>query len=142
MTKTYLAIAFLITGFLVGDAYGGSEAYYCSDTGSGGFSYDKKSGSYSHGLNGLERFKMNFDKDAGFIQLFLDSLPPEAPIEMRKPKFNCRYRPDFPQILFCQGGLTHFDFNTENGKFVQSSSLSILFQGFPITISYGTCEKF
>ena len=137
-----LALAVLIVLFLVGDAYGESEPYYCSDTGSGGFSYDEKSGSYSHGLNDLDRFKMNFDKDAGFIQLFFDSVPPEAPIELRKPKFPCRYRPDFPQIQNCQNGLGRFDFNTENGKFVQSSSLSILFQGFPINISYGTCEKF
>ena len=42
MTK-YLSIAILLTGFLVGNAYGASEAYYCSDTGSGGFiDYDKK----------------------------------------------------------------------------------------------------
>jgi hypothetical protein len=137
-----LALAVLIVLFLVGDAYGESEPYYCSDTGSGGFSYDKKSGSYSHGLNDLDRFKMNLDKDSGFIQLFFDSVPPEAPIEIRKPKFPCQYRPDFPQILNCQNGLARFDFNTENGKFVQSSSTSILFQGFPITISYGTCDKF
>ena len=137
-----LALAVLIVLFLVGDAYGESEPYYCSDTGSGGFAYDEKSGSYSHGLNDLDRFKMNLDKDSGFIQLFFDSVPPEAPIELRKPKFPCQYRPDFPQILNCRNGLGHFDFNTENGKFVQSSSLSILFHGFPITISYGTCDKF
>ncbi len=30
LTKTYLAIAFLITGFLVGDAYGDEdEVFYC-----------------------------------------------------------------------------------------------------------------
>ena len=137
-----LALAVLIVLFLVGDAYGESEPYYCSDTGSGGFSYDEKMGSYSHGLNALDRFKMNLDRDSGFIQLFLDSVPPEAPIELRKPKFPCQYRPDFPQILNCRNGLGRFDFNTENGKFVQSSSASILFLGFPITISYGTCEKF
>ena len=31
MTKTYLAIAFLITGSIVGDAYGESEVDYCSE---------------------------------------------------------------------------------------------------------------
>jgi len=122
---------------------GKSEAYYCSDTGSGGFSnYDKKSGSYSRRLNGLDRFKMNLDKGSGFIQLFIDSLPPEAPIELRKPKLPCQYHPDYPQILNCQNRLGRFDFNTANGKFLRSSSLSILFQGFPINTSYGTCEKF
>ena len=31
MTKTYLAIAFLITGFLAGDAYGEEdEVFYCA----------------------------------------------------------------------------------------------------------------
>ena len=137
-----LALAALIVLFLVGDAYGESEPYYCSDTGSGGFSYDEKRGSYSHGLNDSDRFKMNLDKDSGFIQLFHDSVPPEAPIELRKPKYRCQYRPDFPQILNCRNGLGHFDFNTENGKFVRSGSSSILFHGFPIDISYGTCEKF
>ena len=138
-----LSIAILITGFLVGNAYGASEAYYCSDTGSGGFvDYDKKSGLYSHRLMGLDRYKMKLDKDSGFIQLFIDSLPLEAPIEMRKPKFYCRYRPEFPQILNCQSGLEHFDFNTENGKYVRSHSTSILFQGFHISITFGTCEKF
>jgi len=139
---TLFALALLIT-VLAGNAYGESEAYYCSDTGSGGFvDYDKKSGLYSHHLIGLDRYKMKLDKDSGFIQLFIDNLPPEAPIEMRKPKFYCRYRPDFPQILNCQSGLEHFDFNTENGKYVRSTSASILFQGFPITITYGTCDKF
>jgi hypothetical protein len=138
-----LALAVLIASFLVGDAYGESEAYYCSDTQSGGFNdYNKKSGSYSLSLNELDRFKMNYDKDSGFIQLFLDSVPPEAPIEFRKPKFHCQHRPDFPEIQHCLGGLSRFDFNTKNGKFVQSSSASIALQGFPITISYGTCEKF
>ena len=141
MTK-YLAIAILVTGFLVGDAYGEDEAYYCSDTGSSGFYFDEKSGLYSNKLNGLSRFKMNFDKDSGFIQLFIDNLPPEAPIEMRKPKFNCIYRADFPHLQMCLGGGDHFDFNTENGKYVWSNSTSIQFHRWPITISFGTCEKF
>ena len=41
MTK-YLAIAFLITAFLLGDAYGDEEVYYCADIDSNGFKYDKK----------------------------------------------------------------------------------------------------
>jgi hypothetical protein len=53
MTK-YLAIAILVTGFLVGDAYGEDEAYYCSDTGSSGFYFDEKSGLYSNCLASTE----------------------------------------------------------------------------------------
>ena len=36
MTK-YLAIAFLITGFLVGDAYGEEEVFYCAGIAGAGF---------------------------------------------------------------------------------------------------------
>ena len=142
ISKSFSYLALLIT-VLAGNAYGASEAYYCSDTGSSGFGdYDKNSGLYSNKLNGLDRYKMNLDKDAGFIQLFVNSLPPEAPIEMRKPKFYCRYHPDIPQILYCQSGFRHFDFNTENGRYVTSNSESIQFYGWPMSLTYGTCEKF
>ena len=42
MKKTYLALALLITGFLLaGNAYGEDEVYYCAMTDSNGFGYDK-----------------------------------------------------------------------------------------------------
>ena len=40
MTKTYLALALLIT-VLAGNAYGEDEVYYCAMTDSNGFGYDK-----------------------------------------------------------------------------------------------------
>ena len=47
MKKTYLVLAFLITGFLlVGDAYGEDEVYYCVEIDRNGFSYDKKNETY------------------------------------------------------------------------------------------------
>ena len=39
--KTYLAIAFLITGFLVGDAYGEDGVYYCAEIDKNGFKFDE-----------------------------------------------------------------------------------------------------
>ena len=48
MTKTYLAIAFLITGFLVGDAYGEEEVYYCAVTDALGLMLMKSLGSMRH----------------------------------------------------------------------------------------------
>ena len=43
MKKTYLALALLITGFLLaGDAYGEDEVYYCAEIGHTGHFYDKE----------------------------------------------------------------------------------------------------
>ena len=45
MTKTYLALALLIT-VLAGNAYGEDEVYYCAEIDKNRFAYDEKSGSY------------------------------------------------------------------------------------------------
>jgi len=45
MTKTYLALALLIT-VLAGNAYGEDEVYYCVEIDRNGFSYDKKNETY------------------------------------------------------------------------------------------------
>ena len=143
MIKKFLALALLVTGFLVvGDAYGEDEIYYCADTGSGGFAYDEKRGSYERGFNQEDRFKMKLDRASGTMELAINGLPPDAPIELTRPKYNCRYLHGFPEQLFCQVGFSHFDFNIENGKFVRSDSTSIKFHRFGIYISYGTCDKF
>ena len=73
MTK-YLAIAFLITGFLVGDAYGEAEVYYCVDTNSGGFEYDNKRKAYYLRNITPEKFKMKFDGSTGEMEMVLGSL--------------------------------------------------------------------
>ena len=60
MTKKHLAIAFLITGFLVGDAYGESEVYCCSENLSYTFHSGKESSKPSD--KKLSRFKIKLDR--------------------------------------------------------------------------------
>ena len=63
MKKTYLALAFLITGFLLaGDAYGEDEVYYCAEIDANGFDYDKERGSYKPSRFNNEKFKMKLDR--------------------------------------------------------------------------------
>ena len=58
MTKTYLAIAFLITGFLVGDAYGEEvEVFYCAETDNNGFQWNYKRQTYERRYFEAKKFK-------------------------------------------------------------------------------------
>lgn len=143
MKRTILILAFSIAGFLlVGDAYGEDEVYYCAEIGSGGFDYDDKLGAYKPSFNKEDRYKMKLDRASGILELAIDGLPPEAPVEFTNPKYYCRHRQNSPELLICESGLNHFDINIENGKFVRSQSTSIKFHKFGIYISYGTCDKF
>ena len=121
---------------------GKDGVYFCAETGSTGYSYDEERGRYYPGSNEPSRFKMKLDRASGIMELAIDELPPEAPIELTRPKYNCHYLQGVPELFFCQRGLSHFDFNIENGKFVRSDSTSIKFHGFGIYISYGKCDKF
>lgn len=128
---------------MAGDAYGEDEVYYCAEIDSNGFSYDKKSESYERTAAKPIRFKMKFDRASNSMELVIDNLPPEAPIELRRPKYSCGYLGGSPEIVTCMVGLSHFDFNTKNGRFVHfQGGLSILFHGYPIYTSYGKCDKF
>ena len=74
MKKTYLALALLITGFLlVGDAYGEDEVYYCAEIDSHGFQYDKERGSYRPTQFSEEKFKMKLNRASNSIELAKDS---------------------------------------------------------------------
>jgi len=77
----------LITGFLLaGNAYGEDEIYYCAESGSGGFTYDKKRGSYERGFNQEDRFKMKLDRASGTMELAINGLPPDAPPDLPRPE--------------------------------------------------------
>jgi len=105
MTKTYLAIAFLITGFLVGNAYGGGfpemakgEVYYCAETKSTGFHYDEKKKNY-YGSNFEKiRFTIKVDEVSKTIQLSHDG---------DRRLFNCSPLIVAP-LLFCIRTITGF----------------------------------
>ena len=121
---------------------GKDEVYFCAETGSTGYSYDEERGRYYPDISAPDRFKMKLDRASGIMELAIDGLPPEAPIELTRPEYNCHYLQGFPELFFCQQGLSHFDFNIENGKFVRSYSTSIKFHKFGIFIAYGKCDKF
>ena len=139
-----LTILFLFSGSVYADDFkdGKDGVYFCAETGSIGYSYDDERGRYYPGTNAVSRFKMKLDRASRVMELAIDGLPPEAPIEFTRPKYNCHHLQGFPEMFFCQQGLTHFDFNIENGKFVRSWSESIKFHKFGIWIAYGKCDKF
>ena len=139
-----LTILFLFSGSVYGDDFkdGKDEVYFCAETGSTGYSYDEKRGRHYPDTNALSRFKMKLDRASRVMELAFDGLPPDAPIELTRPKYNCRNLQGFPELFSCQKGLFHFDFNIENGKYVRSQSVSIKFPTFGIYIGYGKCDKF
>jgi hypothetical protein len=137
MTKI-LAIAFLIMGFLVGDAYGeGGKIHYCTETASHGFRYDEHTNRYIPSKFAVSRFKMKFGPDKNTT--LIDS-------NGRKRKMDCEFMvvdgTEWLGYAHCTGrSLDTFIWNPKTGWFN-------LFFGSPalgsstIVSSYGTCDKF
>ena len=71
MTKTYLALALLIT-VLAGNAYGEDEVYYCADIDSNGFKINKEHGSYKPQLFEMKKFKMKLNRTANSVEVAHD----------------------------------------------------------------------
>jgi hypothetical protein len=135
MKKTYLALALLITGFLLaGNAYGEDEVYYCVETDSNGFIYDEKSGSYQRSGFVGDKFKIKPDIASNRIEL--------APEKGNKEIYTCT-APYDPRWMSCTSKHYHFNFNTENGRFVNFRGLGYMaLDGDSITVAYGKCDKF
>ena len=142
MTKTYLAIAFLITGFLVGDAYGESEVYYCAETASTGFRWDKNLGTYNDVNFKQAKFKMKLDRVSKTIELAHENRPDE----LSREYYNCTVAEKAPDLMGCTTGFIQFNINLQNGNFVYSGGLGGMtkktMEFFPIHLSYGKCDKF
>ena len=138
MTKTYLVIAFLITSFLVGDAYGESEVYYCTDTGNRGFAYERGLKNFKPANFPLIRFKMKLDKVSKSIELTGD--------KMFREKYDCHgVEFGLELTIQCHGlSLRTFVFNLSNGNFVRSGVQGHVVSNNPadINIAYGKCDKF
>jgi hypothetical protein len=140
MTK-YLSIAILITGFLVGDAYGEDVVYYCAETNTTGFSPDKETGKYGGAEFLPVKFKLKFEK--GFIKGGIEIKG--YPGEMVNGHYDCEI--NFDRHVSCLGKYTMLNFNPisnkSNKRFVLSTGFGYAFgDGDTITISYGTCNKF
>ena len=86
MKQAYLALAFLITVFLLaGNAYGEDEVYYCAETDSTGFWYNTERSSYERSGFNSKKFKMKLDRASKLIELATDSQYES----LRKQKYTC-----------------------------------------------------
>jgi hypothetical protein len=141
MTK-YLAIALLITGFLVGNAYGElvEEVYYCTVTKSGGFYPDKGTGEYEHTkFTPDERFKLKYKGFARTNGLELKGNP------ALDGHYMCEYYLGNTRQVICTGGFVKhfFFFDDKSMKFQLSSGGGYVFNDkSTVSISIGKCEKF
>ena len=141
MTKTYLALALLIT-VLAGNAYGEAEVYYCAETDSNGFNYDEKLKEYSRSRFRTNQFKMKLDRASNRIELAVDSKHEV----LRKQKYACIIPyPQIPDILSCHelDGSYFFNFNIDNGRFARIIGSGYVFSdGDSLAVAYGKCDKF
>jgi hypothetical protein len=138
MTKTYLAIALLITGFLVGDAYGDEDVYYCSTTASVGFSPDMTNDLYKENRFTLERFKMKYEGRK--ITKIADS---GRKIIMECDRIRFTEGSEATVMHQCTGkDLSTLVWNKKTGFFTLSISTIGLSTPADITSSYGNCTKF
>ena len=140
MKKTYLALVFLITGFLlVGDAYGEDEVYYCVEIDRNGFSYDKKNETYLRRSFKESKFKVKLYRTSNQIEMSHD--------DFGKLNFNCRI-PFFGELntLACHpagGYLVNFNLDIATGRFTLSHSGGyVTGDGGSLSVSYGKCDKF
>ena len=133
MNKTYIALAFLITGFLLaGDAYGEDEVYYCAEIDLNGFQYDNR-GSYRPSPIIPLKFKLKLDRASNRIKIARPG---------HTENHHCRAQ-SAGTIFICSEHFNHFNLNTDNGRFIHTSSFGYVFMdGDTIAISYGTCDKF
>ena len=158
MTKTYLALALLIT-VLAGNAYGEDEVYYCAEIDKNGFAYDEKSGSYVSTRFTTEKFKIKLDRALNTIEMRPDYFSQTFRGEDGKvatlipPKFTCApLYVGIPELLSCAeiSGSRNIQLNTKSGRFVLSSnsgyfqeaSVDIGGGHLSLSVSYGTCDKF
>jgi hypothetical protein len=136
MTK-YLAIALLVT-VLAGNAYGDDEIYYCAETDANGYVFDKTLKKYRIGRFNVDKFKIKFDRTAKTLEIKGHPLDPINKTYPCTTPYGHR-----PELLSCTSSLYHFNFNSDNGRFV----LGMLY-GYvagdedTISVSYGTCDRF
>jgi len=141
MTKTYLALALLIT-VLVGNAYGEDDVYYCTVTKSGGFYPDKGTGEYEHTkFTPEKKFKLKY-------QIFTART---RGLEIKgnpylEGHYVCEYYLNSMHKMICTGGfggLHMFFFNDKNMRFQLSSGVGYVFNDKDtVSINIGKCDKF
>ena len=136
MTKTYLALALLIT-VLACNAYGEDEVYYCADTDAIGFGYDKNLKKYGRTVFLASKFKMKLDRTAGTIELAMKGNAAEG-------IYNCLGSVgQTPELMICFKPFRTFNFNTSSGRYTSSGTFGYVAGNHDdIGVFYGTCDKF
>jgi hypothetical protein len=147
MTK-YLAIALLITGFLVGDAYGEDEVYYCATTQTVGFDLDKKTGEYKPTkFRSAEKFTLKHKKYRIIegIQIKGSSLYEDYYVGAQ-PTSKCTYILGDGHDVTCLGRFHMLNFSYKTMKFVLTTGYGYVASGEGsgdiINMTIGKCEKF
>ena len=137
MIKKSLALAFLITGFLlVSNAYGEEDVYYCGEIDGNGFHYDEKNGSYERTVFSPTKFKMKLHRASNLIELVEDGT--------RRKIFTCKNPfPSHPKEMSCFESYYHFNFNPITGRFVYARIFGYVGgDNDSLSVSYGKCDKF
>jgi hypothetical protein len=135
--KTYLALALLIT-VLAGNAYGEGEVYYCADTDGNGFYFDKKLKKYARSGINTNKFKIKFNRTAKTVEI------KGHRVNAANGTYPCKVPwSAYPAELSCVQHMYHFNFNTDNGRFVLAMiSGYVIGDDDSISVSYGKCDKF
>ena len=144
MVSKYLAIAFLITGFLVGDAYGEEdEVFYCAETDSNGFGWDNESKRYNRTYFVTEKFKLKINRVSNTIAIAWEDGITDYTCDASDPL------DERLNLMKCNRSFNHFSFNTSTGHFVHSRMIGYIVgednevsMRDSLQISYGTCDKF
>ena len=138
MKKTYLVLAFLITGFLLaGNAYGEDEVYYCAGTGNG-FNYQKESGSYEPTRFEDMKFKFKLDRASNNIEM-TSEIPSIGGLYICITPFSLVSS----LAMSCMESLHHLNFNPKNGRFsFFMGGGHVLGDVDSLAVAYGKCDKF
>ena len=136
--KTYLALALLIT-VLAGNAYGDDEIYYCAETDSNGFLLDENLKKYKRSGFSSDKFKIKFDRTAKTIEIKGHPLITANGIYPCKVPFSSGH----PELFSCSAFFYHFNFNSDNGRFVLGILAGyVIGDNDSIIVSHGKCDKF
>tara|TARA_Y100001960_G_C14292628_1_gene642263 strand:- start:81 stop:455 length:375 start_codon:yes stop_codon:yes gene_type:complete len=124
----------------VGNAYGEDEVYYCAETDSNGFWFDKTLKKYKPKRFVTDKFKLKLDRIAKTIEIKGHSL------NTVNSAYICRATLEFaiPEFLSCTNDFYHFNFNAGRGRFVLAVDYGNAgTEGIDgMSISYGKCDKF
>jgi hypothetical protein len=127
-----LALAVLIVLFLVGDAYGEDEVYYCVENGRSEISYDKKIGVYTQIHPKPQKFKLRYKSKSKSLEL-LNSDNSKLYLSQCKIFGVIKY-----ESIECNYNGGKFTLNFQDGRFINfdhSFSRSL-------GVQYGKCDKF